>query len=155
MSIKYYYKLNVVWRVVLWMYVADVCGGLWYRLVSDGLVCTVHCANYTRVMLITVLLFYQNYNQNYMILTVEWSWHTINLFLFLHLPSWRWPHESYIIKLLLPYNKITFIKPQCTFFDFKLLPCSKCRDCENYKNLFQTQRQHNESWEGSIENFKE
>jgi len=32
---------------------------------------------------------------------------------------------------------------------------NQARDCENYKKLLQTQRKHNESWEGSTENFKE
>ena len=26
--------------------------------------------------------------------TVEWSWHTINMFILLFLPPWRWPHEK-------------------------------------------------------------
>jgi len=32
------------------------------------------------------------HSQNYMIWTVVWSRHTINMFVLLHLPPWRWPH---------------------------------------------------------------
>jgi hypothetical protein len=39
-------------------------------------------------------------------ITVQWSWYTVNIFVFLYLPPWRWTHEwpkhvgcHYIIKL--------------------------------------------------------
>jgi len=66
-----------------------------------------------------VLPIYRNFNHNHMLLTVQRSRYTINIFVFLQLPPWRWPRDwtnrvggHYIIQLhrktkvhLLVFNK--------------------------------------------------
>ena len=49
--------------------------------------------NFWYFILIAVLPSNHNFNQNHIILTVEWSSHAINISIFLHLPPWRRPHQ--------------------------------------------------------------
>jgi hypothetical protein len=80
----WYFKLKLlsgVWFSEV-MHIAGICGGLWSILLSDGAVCTVDSFSINR-----------NFNQNHMILTVQWSQHTNIIFLFFDFPPWRWPNE--------------------------------------------------------------
>ena len=74
----------------------------------------------SNILYITVLPLNRHFNHNHMRLIVQWFRYTINIFVFLQLPPWRWPRDwpkhvggHYIIKLhhktkvhLLVFNKL-------------------------------------------------
>jgi len=102
------YHRSPVWIIIYHLYL------LYASLHRTTLQTTIF--HFWHFILVTFLPFNRNFNKNIWILTVEWSLHTVSMFVFVHLTTLKittWVAQTWQLS---PCNKITFLKPKCIFW---------------------------------------